>query len=101
MMSPRPWIATVVVIAAAAVAHADSKNEVRAVTFDEDAGVTRVHVRGAEVPTFTAYKLESSEPRRHRSAAGQARRRAQRTRERGDVHAEHVGGLDDRRAATR
>jgi type IV pilus assembly protein PilQ len=43
---------------AAAAAHADSKNEVRAVTFDEDAGVTRVHVRGVEAPTFTAYKLD-------------------------------------------
>ncbi|HEX4451950.1 MAG TPA: type IV pilus secretin PilQ [Kofleriaceae bacterium] len=27
-------------------------------TFDEDAGVTRVHVRGAEAPMFTAYKLD-------------------------------------------
>ena len=57
-MSPRPWIAFVVIAAAAAAAHADGKNEVRAVTFDEDAGVTRVHVRGAEAPMFTAYKLD-------------------------------------------
>ncbi|HEY1546558.1 MAG TPA: type IV pilus secretin PilQ [Kofleriaceae bacterium] len=57
-MSPRPWIAVVVIAAAAAVAHADGKNEVRAVTFDEDAGITRVHVRGAEAPMFTAYKLD-------------------------------------------
>src|SRR5687767_14324190 len=35
------------------------KNEVRAVTFDEQpGGVTRVHVRGATTPTFTVYKLE-------------------------------------------
>ncbi len=57
-MTMRPWIAVVVIAAAAAVAHADGKNEVRAVTFDEDAGVTRVHVRGAEAPMFTAYKLD-------------------------------------------
>jgi type IV pilus assembly protein PilQ len=57
-MSPRPWIAVIVIAAAAAAAHADGKNEVRAVTFDEDAGVTRVHVRGAEAPMFTAYKLD-------------------------------------------
>src|SRR4051812_6545679 len=37
---------------------ADGKNEVRAVTFDEDGGITRVHVRGAQTPTFTVYKLE-------------------------------------------
>src|SRR5690349_6675303 len=38
------------------------KNEVRAVSFNEDAGVTEVHVRGAHTPTFTVYKLER--PRR-------------------------------------
>ena len=45
---------------AAPLAHADGKNEVRAVTFDEDGGngITRVHVRGAQTPTFTVYKLE-------------------------------------------
>ena len=37
---------------------ADGKNEVRAVSFTEDAGTTRVHVRGAQTPTFTVYKLE-------------------------------------------
>jgi type IV pilus assembly protein PilQ len=40
-------------------ASADGKNEVRAVTFDEDGGgVTRVHVRADQTPTFTVYKLE-------------------------------------------
>src|SRR4029077_6339385 len=32
--------------------------EIRAVSFDDDAGTTRIHVRGAETPTFTVYKLE-------------------------------------------
>ncbi len=63
MMSPKTWIAAVAVIASAVavpVARADGKNEVRAVTFDEDGGngITRVHVRGAQTPTFTVYKLE-------------------------------------------
>lgn len=39
-------------------AFADGKNEIRAVTFDDDAGTTRIQVRGAETPTFTVYKLE-------------------------------------------
>jgi type IV pilus assembly protein PilQ len=59
--APRPWIAAIAVIVAVAAsppARADSKNEVRAVTFDEDNGITRVHVRGAQTPTFTVYKLE-------------------------------------------
>ena len=44
---------------AAGPAFADGKNEIRAVTFDDDAaGTTRVHVRGASTPTFTVYKLE-------------------------------------------
>src|SRR5579883_1292138 len=55
-------VAACAAIALAAPAHAiaDTRNEVRAVTFDEDAatGVTRVHVRGAQTPTFTVYKLE-------------------------------------------
>ena len=55
--------ATIAVAAAALLAagpaFADGKNEIRAVTFDDDAtGMTRVHVRGASTPTFTVYKLE-------------------------------------------
>src|SRR5439155_18014185 len=60
-MSANSWIALGVVVSAMATsppARADGKNEVRAVTFDEDGGITRVHVRGAQTPTFTAYKLE-------------------------------------------
>ncbi len=56
------WIATVIVgsalLGAPASARADGKNEIRAVSFDDDAGTTRIHVRGAETPTFTVYKLE-------------------------------------------
>ncbi len=60
---PRNWIATVAVAVAALLAArpalADGKNEIRAVTYDDDAaGTTRVHVRGAQTPTFTVYKLE-------------------------------------------
>ncbi len=60
---PMNWIATVAVASAALMAArpalADGKNEIRAVTFDDDAaGTTRVHVRGAQTPTFTVYKLE-------------------------------------------
>ena len=60
MSQPRSWIAAVVVAAAITPSpvRADSKNEIRAVTFDEDAGTTRVHVQGAQTPTFTVYKLE-------------------------------------------
>ena len=59
IMSPRTWIAALAVMSAATTAvHADGRNEVRAVTFDEDGGVTRIHVRGEETPTFTVYKLE-------------------------------------------
>src|SRR5262245_12532571 len=59
----RPWtgIAAVALVAAVmgpAPARADGKNEIRAVAFDEDSGTTRVHVRGAQTPTFTVYKLE-------------------------------------------
>ncbi|MDQ3301284.1 MAG: AMIN domain-containing protein, partial [Myxococcota bacterium] len=43
---------------ASSTARADGKNEIRAITFDEDAGTTRIHVRGAQTPTFTVYKLE-------------------------------------------
>ncbi len=60
---PMNWIATVAIASAALLAArpalADGKNEIRAVTFDDDAaGTTRVHVRGAQTPTFTVYKLE-------------------------------------------
>ncbi|MBC7974746.1 MAG: AMIN domain-containing protein, partial [Myxococcales bacterium] len=60
MSQPRIWIVAVVVAVAFAPgsARADSKNEIRAVTFDEDGGTTRIHVRGAQTPTFTVYKLE-------------------------------------------
>lgn len=63
IMSPRSLIAAVVVVASttiAPIAHADGKNEIRAVTFDEAVGpgVTSVHVRGADAPTFTVYKLD-------------------------------------------
>ena len=60
-MSPRTLIAAIVVVASTAlapIAHADGKNEIRAVTFDESGGTTSVHVRGAAAPTFTVYKLE-------------------------------------------
>jgi type IV pilus assembly protein PilQ len=61
IMSPRYLIAAAVVIAAigaSSSARADARNEVRAVSFAEDGGMTRVHVRGATTPTFTVYKLE-------------------------------------------
>jgi hypothetical protein len=54
-------IATLVVAAAAlgsSPAHADGKNEIRAVSYDDDNGTTHIHVRGAQTPTFTVYKLE-------------------------------------------
>jgi type IV pilus assembly protein PilQ len=59
-MTGKIAIAALFVTAAASssTAIAETKNEVRAVTFDEDGGITRVHVRGAETPTFTVYKLE-------------------------------------------
>lgn len=60
-MTARNWIAAFAVVAAMSsspLVHADARNEVRAVTFDEDGGITRVHVRGAQTPTFTVYKLE-------------------------------------------
>jgi len=56
-MNPRFWI-TAAAVAIVAPAHAETTNEVRAVTFTEDAGVTRVNVRAATTPTFTVYKLE-------------------------------------------
>src|SRR5262249_46229195 len=60
-VGPRPWLALTAVVAPMATSppvRAETANEVRAVTFDEDGGVTRVHVRGAQTPTFTVYKLE-------------------------------------------
>ncbi len=68
--SPQIWFVAFVAAALAATAPPvradapgksltrDDKNEVRGVTFDEDGGATRVHVRGAQTPTFTVYKLE-------------------------------------------
>src|SRR5262245_65769127 len=61
MSQPRSWIAAIAFAAAViapSAARAESKNEIRAVTFDDDNGTTRVHVRGAQTPTFTVYKLE-------------------------------------------
>jgi len=61
MTHPRILISTVVLAVVAIHARpalADGKNEIRAVTFEEDGGSTRVHVRGAQTPTFTVYKLE-------------------------------------------
>src|SRR5579863_5501060 len=60
LISPRIQVVALVLatIGASPPARADGKNEVRAVTFDEDSGVTRVHVRGAQTPTFTVYKLD-------------------------------------------
>jgi type IV pilus assembly protein PilQ len=56
------WFATAALSAALSMsahsAFADGNNEVRAVTYDEDGAITRIHVRGAETPTFTVYKLE-------------------------------------------
>jgi type IV pilus assembly protein PilQ len=58
-MNPRAWIATAaVMIATSSVSYAETKNEIRTVSFTEDSGITRVHVRGAQTPTFTVYKLE-------------------------------------------
>src|ERR1041385_229107 len=61
MSQPRSWIAAIAVAAAVVVpttVRADGKNEIRAVTFEDDGGTTRVHVQGAQTPTFTVYKLE-------------------------------------------
>ncbi|MDQ3364632.1 MAG: AMIN domain-containing protein, partial [Myxococcota bacterium] len=55
------WIAAAAIVTAtlaSSPARADGLNEIRAVTYDEDAGTTRIHVRGAQTPTFTVYKLE-------------------------------------------
>src|SRR5262245_52230633 len=60
----RPCLHAAIAVAAIASyanvpsARADGKNEIRAVTFDEDAGTTRIHIRSAQTPTFTVYKLE-------------------------------------------
>jgi len=61
MTHPRNLISTFVLAVVAIQARpalADGKNEIRAVTYEEDGGTTRVHVRGAQTPTFTVYKLE-------------------------------------------
>jgi len=59
MSQPRFWIAAIAIAAAVVVpkvARADGRNEIRAVTFDEDGATTRVHVAGGQTPTFTVYK---------------------------------------------
>jgi type IV pilus assembly protein PilQ len=59
IMSPKCLLAAVAVIAMGTSSQrAEANNEVRAVTFTEDAGTTLVHVRGEQTPTFTVYKLE-------------------------------------------
>jgi hypothetical protein len=59
IMSSKCLLATVAVIAMGTSSQrAEANNEVRAVTFTEDAGTTLVHVRGEQTPTFTVYKLE-------------------------------------------
>lgn len=50
--------ATVAISAIAPPVRADGTNEIRAVTYSEDGGMTRIHVRGAQTPTFTVYKLD-------------------------------------------
>jgi type IV pilus assembly protein PilQ len=59
-MNSKSWIAAAAVtVAMYATAHAETFNEVRAVSFTDDGtGITRVNVRGDETPTFTVYKLE-------------------------------------------
>lgn len=53
------WItAAVVAFATSSSARAEPINEIRAVTYSEDRETTRVVVRGAQTPTFTAYKLD-------------------------------------------
>ena len=61
-MSFVTWTAaSVIACAFARPAFADGPNEIRAVTYDEDAGTTRIHVRGARTPTFTVYKLDGGQ----------------------------------------
>jgi type IV pilus assembly protein PilQ len=55
------WVASLVVLAAVAVSRpvwAESRNQIRAITFSEDSGTTKVRISGSEVATFTVYKLE-------------------------------------------
>ena len=56
IMTPKAMLVAIAVVASSTAAYAN--NEVRAVTFNEDAGTTFVHVRGEQTPTFTVYKLE-------------------------------------------
>ncbi|CAN5887976.1 hypothetical protein BH11MYX2_BH11MYX2_06750 [soil metagenome] len=61
LIAQQKWMLAAVVCAAAlapTAAYAEGKNEIRAVAFSEDAGMTKVVVRGALTPTFTVYKLE-------------------------------------------
>ena len=52
MSSSRYWIVAAAVIAVFGTsrAEANDRNEIRAVSFSEEAGTTRVHVRGAQTP---------------------------------------------------
>lgn len=55
------WVASLVVLAAVAISRpvwAESRNQIRAITFSEDSGTTKVRIAGSEVATFTVYKLE-------------------------------------------
>ena len=57
MTRPTAWLATLVVVAFATVAHA-GPNEIRTVTTEQEGGATRVIVKSTQTPTFTVYKLE-------------------------------------------
>jgi type IV pilus assembly protein PilQ len=55
------WVASLVAIAtmmAVRPALAGNRNQIRAITFSEEAGTTRVRIAGSEIATFTVYKLE-------------------------------------------
>jgi len=51
-------IAVICALCAPSIVYAGGKQEIRAVSFDDKAGATRVVIRSSETPTFTAYKLE-------------------------------------------
>ena len=61
-MSVRHHLISIATLAAALAvarpAQADGKNRIKAVTIAEQDGVASVHVRGAQAPTFTVYKLD-------------------------------------------
>ncbi|MEZ4362854.1 MAG: type IV pilus secretin PilQ [Kofleriaceae bacterium] len=55
------WVVPIIAVAAMMAArpvHAESRNQIRAITFTEDAGTTRVKIAGSEEAIFTVYKLE-------------------------------------------